>query len=104
MSVRDEFIRRLRAVPSNTAALRSERKGISRDVAAFEPRQLLTLAHALIDAGVARFVAYELVQNHRPTMESVTRAQVEKLSHGMGHWGQVDAFACFIAGPAWRSG
>jgi len=104
MPVNDEFIHRLRAVPASTAALRAERKRISQEIAGLDPGQMLSLAHGLIDAGVARFVAYELVLNHGTTMESITRKEVEKLGRGMCHWGQVDAFACFVSGPAWRSG
>jgi 3-methyladenine DNA glycosylase AlkD len=104
MAVHDEFIRRLRAAPANTAALRVERKRISKEVAGFDHTALLRLAHKLIDAGIARFVAYELVLNHGPAMESITQDEVEKLGQGMRHWGQVDAFACFVSGPAWRSG
>jgi len=37
-------------------------------------------------------------------MESIDRAAVEKLGVGMRHWGDVDSFACFVAGPAWREG
>jgi len=53
---------------------------------------------------VARFVAYELVLNHRPTLDSITEEEVEKLGEGIFHWGQIDAFGCYIAGPAWRAG
>jgi len=37
-------------------------------------------------------------------MESVTQEEVEKLGEGMRHWGQIDAFACYISGPSWRDG
>jgi 3-methyladenine DNA glycosylase AlkD len=101
---RAELIRRLRAVPANAASLRAERKRISREVAALDRAALLALAHHLIQARVPRFVAYELILNHKPTMESITQAEVERLGSGMDHWGDVDSFSCFIAGPAWRGG
>ncbi len=101
---RGEFIRRLRAVPANAASLRAERKRISRQVAALNRTVVLALAHHLLDARIPRFVAYELILNHKPTMESIHRAEVERLGRGMDHWGDVDSFACFIAGPAWRAG
>jgi len=65
---------------------------------------ILDMAHELIEARIPRFVAYELVLNHRPMMESITQKDVEKLGEGMRHWGDVDAFSCFVAGPAWRAG
>jgi 3-methyladenine DNA glycosylase AlkD len=104
MPIHSEFIKRLRTAPASTVALRAERKRISREAASFDGPALLGLAQELIEAGIARFVAYELVLNHRKTMESIGREEVEKLGEGMRHWGDVDAFSCFIAGPAWRGG
>jgi 3-methyladenine DNA glycosylase AlkD len=103
MRAHGEFIRRLPTVPASAAALRAERKRISREVAAWDRTALLGMAHDLIGARIARFVAYELVLNHQPTMASITREEVEKLGEGMSHWGDVDAFSCYIAGPAWRA-
>jgi 3-methyladenine DNA glycosylase AlkD len=99
-----ELIKRLRAVPNTAGCLRAERKRISREAAALDRAALLGLAHGLMQAGIARFVAYELVLNHTPAMESITRSEVEKLGDGMGHWADVDSFSCYIAGPAWRAG
>jgi 3-methyladenine DNA glycosylase AlkD len=98
-----DLIKRLRSVPANTSALRAQRKRISREVAAWDRAGVLNMAHELIEARIARFVAYELVLNHQPTIESMTQKEVEKLGEGMRHWGDVDAFSCFIAGPAWRA-
>jgi 3-methyladenine DNA glycosylase AlkD len=101
---RADFIRRLRAVPPNTAALRAERKRISKEITPLDRTALLGLAHHLIQARIPRFVAYELILNHAPTMQSINQADVEGLGRGMSHWGDVDSFACLIAGPAWRAG
>jgi len=99
-----ELVRRLRSVPANTASLRAERKRISKEVAMLDRRALLGLAHHLIEARIARFVAYELLLNHEPTNQSINPSEVGKLGEGIGHWGDVDSFACYIAGPAWRAG
>ena len=98
----DGLIRRLLAVPANTASLRAERKRISREVVALDRLALLELAHVLIRAGIHRFIAFELVLNHNASIESISRSEVEKLGEGMAHWADVDSFACLIAGPAWR--
>lgn len=98
------YIRRLRALPATAVPLRALRKQISREVATLPPAALLRLAHSLIDARIPRFVAYELVLNHAPTMQSLTPARVAALGDGLTSWGDVDSFACFIAGPAWRAG
>src|SRR5260370_25646691 len=95
-----EFVRRLRAVPQNTACQREERKRVSREVTMLDRAALLGLAHHLIEARIPRFIAYELILNHKPTADSISRAEVEKLGEGIAHWGDVDSLACFIAGPA----
>jgi len=101
---RDEVVQRLRAVPHTTAALRAERKRISKEAAALDRRALLSLAHHLIEARAPRFVAYELVLHHRPTIESITPEEVVALGAGMASWGAVDCFGCIVAGPVWRDG
>jgi 3-methyladenine DNA glycosylase AlkD len=65
---------------------------------------LLALAHHLIQSGIPRFVAYELVLNHKPSIESIDQSEVESLGAGIAHWGDIDSFSCFVAGPAWRAG
>jgi 3-methyladenine DNA glycosylase AlkD len=104
MLAQDKLIQRLRAGPANTAALRAERKRISKELAGVEGLDLVKLANDSIAAGVARFVAYELVLNHSPTMKAITPEQVEKLGQGMRSWSDVDSFACIVSGRAWRAG
>lgn len=101
---RGELVRRLRAAGASTASLRAERKRISREVAALDRDALLDLAHYLIEARVARFVAYELVLNHKPAMDSIDPSEVVKLGERICTWSDIDSFACIISGPAWRAG
>jgi len=98
------IIRRLRAVPATTVPLRAERRRISRELAGIDRGEMLRLAHDLIGARVPRFVAYELVLKHPPTLNGLTMDEVESLGEGIATWGDIDCFGCFIAGPAWRIG
>jgi 3-methyladenine DNA glycosylase AlkD len=98
------IIRRLRAVPATTVPLRAERRRISRELKEANRSEMLRLAHELIDASLPRFVAYELVLRHEPTLNGLTVAEVEALGEGIASWGDIDCFGCFIAGPAWRLG
>jgi 3-methyladenine DNA glycosylase AlkD len=100
----EQLVRRLRTVPPATPALRTERKRISKEIAALDRIQVLGLAHHLIRNRIARFVAYELVLNHPQTMEAIVPAEVEKLGKGIDCWNDIDSFACVISGPAWRAG
>jgi 3-methyladenine DNA glycosylase AlkD len=97
-------VRRFRAVPANAGSLRSERKAVSRVLATADRAEVLAVAHDLIEAGIARFAAYEIVLNHKATMEGITLFEVMKLGQGISTWGDVDSFACIVAGPAWRTG
>jgi len=99
-----ELVKRLRVAPKTAAGLRAERKRISHEAAGSSGAEVLALAHRLIRARVARFVAYELVLHHEAAIGSLSEREVEKLGAGVAHWGDIDAFACLIAGPAWRRG
>ena len=70
-------------------ALRAERKRISREVAGLDRNEVPGLAQHLIESGVVRFVAYELVLNHKATMESINRSDVVKL-------GSIGGADCFV--------
>ena len=77
---------------------------MSREIAAYDRDAVLSLARDLIDSGIPRFVAYELVLCHRPAIETLRPSDVMRLSRGLQTWGDIDSFACFITGPAWRDG
>jgi len=100
----DAFVRRLRDVPRRAAPLRAERRRISRELAAADRGTVLRVALALIVEGIPRFVAYEIVLFHQPTLETLGPSDIMRLSRGLQHWGDIDSFACFITGPAWRAG
>lgn len=96
----------LDALPERTTVpVRELRRGYSRRIAAWEPRDVVALAERLADGGdVRRFVAYELVSGHRAALRSLGPAELERLGHGMASWVAVDTFGCYLSGPAWREG
>ena len=99
-----QIVRRLRSAPKTTPGLREERRKVSREVAAWDRTAVLALAHEAMSAGVARFVAYELVRYHDGVLNGLTRAEVERLGAEMHGWAEIDAFGVYVAGPAWRIG
>ncbi len=104
-AVFDDLDGALAQVPGATAAvLRSLRRAFSRRVAKEPPAAVLRLALRLVAAGgiARRFVAYELVHYHRGALASLRAGDLEQLGRGLDSWGAVDAFACYLAGPAWR--
>ena len=53
--------------------------------------EILALAHELIQARSSRFVANEIVSNHRPIMDAVTPSEVAELGQDVKDWGDVDS-------------
>jgi 3-methyladenine DNA glycosylase AlkD len=49
-----------------------------------------------------RLVAYELIHYHKAATRSLGEKELELLGQGIDSWGDVDTFACYLAGPAWR--
>ncbi len=100
-----EIAARLRALPNRTVPIvRRVRREFSQRLAHAPAQAVLTLALHLLDHPdfESRFVAYELVSNHRAALRSLHAQELEQLGRGMDDWGAVDAFACYLAGPAWR--
>jgi 3-methyladenine DNA glycosylase AlkD len=51
-----------------------------------------------------RLTAYELIASHPSAVRALTAVDVLALGQRLTDWGSVDAFACYVAGPAWREG
>jgi hypothetical protein len=89
----------------NTALLRSLRREYSRDIAAFPPGEVVKIAAMLIARGrVPRFIGDELIASRPDALATLDLSQVESLGSGISGWDQVDCFACYLSGPAWREG
>ncbi|MDQ2938100.1 MAG: DNA alkylation repair protein [Acidobacteriota bacterium] len=100
-----EILTRVQTLPSpNTSAIRNVRRQFSKRMANAEPQLVLELALRLIDLPgfEFRFIAYELVQQHRAAFSHLDAPAIEKLGKDIDSWVAVDCFACYLAGPAWR--
>jgi hypothetical protein len=95
----------LAAADQTVPGLRKIRRAATRRLKALAPAEVVRLARLLIATpGVPRWFAYELVHHHRQALASLTAAHLRDLGAGLAGWGDVDAFACYLAGPAWREG
>jgi 3-methyladenine DNA glycosylase AlkD len=91
--------------PASTPAVRSVRRRFTQQLAPANRKIILGVASRLIrNPPYGRFLAYELICHHRGTTEKLTATEVKQLGNGIASWDQVDTFACYIAGPAWRAG
>jgi 3-methyladenine DNA glycosylase AlkD len=102
-----EIDSRLRTLPNlKVEHVRNVRKEFSRRLANVSPQIMKSIALRLLQLGRPgfeyRLVAYELVANHKAALRSLGEKDLELLGQGMSGWGDVDTFACYLAGPAWR--
>lgn len=85
--------------------LRRVRKELSRKSTGMPAATILQAADRLLDdETVPRWMSYEWIHHHGPAMSALDARTVRRLGRGMASWGDVDAFACLVAGPAWREG
>jgi len=98
------LLARLRAAPPDTEGLRTERKRISREIAVCGRDDVLRLGFDLLAGHAPRWVVYELIRHHAATVESLTAREVVQLGKGMATWADIDTFACYVSGQAWRAG
>ena len=100
-----EIVARLRLLESrNTQNLRAVRREFSQRLANVAPNLIVALAVKLARRtdNFPRFFAYELVHHHPQALRSLKAKSLQDLGRNIDNWGTVDAFACSLAGPAWR--
>ncbi len=100
-----EIIADIRALlDRKTATVRALRRRHSKPLAKADPRFVVQIAIMLVEETdfLFRFVAYELIAQHRGALRSLTSKDLERLGRGIASWYAVDTFASYISGPAWR--
>ena len=100
----DEIIARFADLSrDDTGTIRNLRRAFSKRLTTSPPTLILALALGLKRSqAVPGFFAYELVQHHREALRSLKAKSLEDLGRGNDSWVEVDTFACYLAGPAWR--
>ena len=103
-NIATEIQRSLTALPGkNARSVRLLRREWSKRLKDLPGPSIIAVARRLVRLGLwERFLAYEIIVHHRAASETLKPNDVTFLSHGMDSWGEVDSFACYIAGPAWR--
>jgi len=95
----------IRALPAlNTPNVRAIRRHYSHELKPAAPEFVLNLARALLGVYGHRWVACELIQNHRKAFQAVGAHELEEFGRGIDSWSSVDSFARTLAGPAWLQG
>jgi 3-methyladenine DNA glycosylase AlkD len=99
-----EILARLRALPSlKTGPIRAIRRDVSRQLKTLPGEGVVALAKLLVNTdATVRWVGYELIFHRRAALASIRTRDLRELGAGIASWGDVDAFACYLSGPAWR--
>jgi 3-methyladenine DNA glycosylase AlkD len=87
----------------NTPALRGVRRGLSAKLRQAEAADVKAVALALAKAG-RKWMGYEIINQHKATLKSLTIREVEALGQGMASWEEVDSFGVLLSGAAWLGG
>jgi 3-methyladenine DNA glycosylase AlkD len=87
----------------NTPALRGVRRKLSAKLRKAEAGDVKAVALALAEAG-RRWLGYEIINQHRAALKSLTIREVEALGDGMASWEGVDSFGVLLSGAAWLEG
>ncbi len=88
--------------------IRPIRRELNRQVARAEPEAIMSLALAILERSRRegepdlRWVGYEIVHYHRPTLASLDLDMLEELGSGLDSWDSVDVFSLYLSGVAWR--
>jgi 3-methyladenine DNA glycosylase AlkD len=102
----EEIEARVESIPvRDTQALRALRREYSKRIAAVPAGDVVKIAAALIvHRRVPRFIGDELIASRADALGAIDLSQLEHLGSGMSSWDQVDCFASYLSGPAWREG
>ncbi len=89
----------------STSAMRKIRRDFSRRLRKAPAKEVVALAFALIGApGVHRFIADELIVFHPTALGTLTENDIVRLAGALSTWDEVDCFALYLSGRAWRAG
>lgn len=107
----DEFVNeidsRIRALPNlKVENVRKVRKEFSKHLVNTSPQIVISIAIHVLKLDRPgfeyRLMAYELIAYHKGALHGLGEKELEILGQGISSWGDVDTFACYLAGPAWR--
>ena len=102
-----EIDSRIRRLPNlKVESVRNVRKEFSKRLVNTSPQIVISISIRLLQLDRPgfeyRLVAYELVVYHKVALRNLGEKELELLGQGISSWGNVDTFACYLAGPAWR--
>jgi hypothetical protein len=98
--IRDANAPAVRGIPS----VRAVRRAYSRQWRGEPADFVRDVALILIERDTHAWAGYEFVRFHPDAFASLDDRRVQALGRGLDSWGDVDAFARILSGPAWAHG
>ena len=88
----------------NTPNIRAIRRKYSHLLKQENPELMIDLGRVLFKEYGHRWIACELIRNHREAFQQIGEAELKEFGVGLDSWGAVDTFAGLMSGPAWQQG
>jgi 3-methyladenine DNA glycosylase AlkD len=88
----------------NVPNLRKIRLRYTKKLKYADPYFILELAREIYKNCIHSWIALELIRYHKEAIRKIEEAELLEFGRGINSWGTVDAFAGFLAGPAWQQG
>jgi 3-methyladenine DNA glycosylase AlkD len=104
-TVAAQHLRVYEALPEKRAAnVWPLRRAFAKSLRKADPKFVLAVARALFQTSSNPGHAMCLLMLHTKTFETLGEKEIEEFGQGINSWGKVDAFARWLAGPAWLRG
>jgi 3-methyladenine DNA glycosylase AlkD len=104
-SVAAAILAEMQALPRrSTPDLRLIRQRYSQQLKNEPAEFILDLVGEILKIPGYRWIAYELLHDHRAAFQSLDEKMIETLGQGINSWWTVDSFGRTISGPAWLAG
>ena len=87
----------------DTPHIRAIRRTYSKKLRDAPARFVLAVARGIVSRYNNRWVAFELIYHHDAALRSIREAEITEFGCDLNSWGAVDAFAGYLAGPAWMN-
>jgi len=86
--------------------MRTVLRQLLEDLKGKPPEHVMELARLVRGTGTheGRQVAFELFEKRKDARALLRAKEISELGNGNDNWASVDAFSCYLSGPAWREG
>ena len=91
---------------TSAPGMRATARRIAGELKDTDAAEVIALVVRLVEQATwrHRILGYEILCAHKPAFHALDETTLERLGCGNNDWATVDAFACYLVGPAWLAG